>query len=213
MLRAIQPELLDGLPPEHPDALGNRRDLRRLNQLMGNHRWIARTLDRHLRPREYALELGAGQGELTQQLFRRGLRADALDRWPRPAGWPAALAWHQADLQTFDAYDHYPVVFGNLIFHQFDDAQLAALGAQLRRSCRLIVACEPARRKSSQVAYRLLAPLLGFNRVSRHDGHVSIAGGFVGTELPRALGFTPADWALRCRTTWRGAYHFVAIRR
>lgn len=213
MLRAIQAELLDGLPPEHPDALHNRRDLRRLNRLMGNHRWIVRTLERHLRPWEAALELGAGQGELTLRLFRRGLRADALDRWPRPIGWPAALAWHQADLESFDSYDRYPAVFGNLIFHQFDDAQLAALGARLRRSCRLIVACEPARRKSSQLAYRLLAPLLGFNHVSRHDGHVSIAGGFIGTELPRSLGLTPDAWTLRCSTTWRGGYHLIAIRR
>ena len=31
------------------------------------------------------------------------------------------------------------------------------------------------------------APLLGANHVSLHDAHVSIAAGFLGDELPRAL--------------------------
>jgi len=38
----LQAELLDSLPPDHPDALHNRRDLRLTNALMGNSRWFQR---------------------------------------------------------------------------------------------------------------------------------------------------------------------------
>lgn len=213
MVRSIQPEILDSLPAEHPAALHNRRDLRIVNALMGNSRWVLRTLRAHVRPGDRVLEIGAGLGELGQRLSAAGLRADGLDRWPRPPAWPSTLAWHQSDAHEFSAFDHYSVFVGNLIFHQFNSDELARLGARLRESGRLIIACEPARRRFSQVAYTLAAPLLGFNRVSRHDGHVSIAAGFVAEELPQLLGLQRPDWHLACTTTPRGAYHLVACRR
>ena len=39
-----------------------------------------------------------------------------------------------------------------------------------------------------------LAPLFRANRVTLHDAHVSIAAGFRGDELPRALGLDPAQY-------------------
>jgi hypothetical protein len=213
MLRTLQPEILDSLPPDHPDALHNRRDLRLVNRLMGNHRWLARTLPPLLRPGDTALELGAGTGELGLRLAAAGVPVDGLDRWPRPVHWPAAQQWHSADLRTFPGYGAYAAVFGNLIFHQFSDDDLASLGAILRHHARIVLACEPARERMSQLAYGVIAPLLGANHVSRHDGHVSIAAGFLGDELPRALGLTPADWDCRCTSTTFGAYRMVAIRR
>ena len=148
--RTLEPELLDSLPPDHPDAIHSRRDLRLVNQLMRNHRWLTRTLPPLLRPGELALELGAGTGELGLRLAARDVPVDGIDFWPRPAAWPPARAWHSADLCSFSGYDAYPVIVGNLIFHQFSDDQLAALGAVLRRSARVIIACEPARHKFFQ---------------------------------------------------------------
>jgi hypothetical protein len=213
MRRQVQPELLDSLPPNHPDALHNRRDLRLTNRLMGNHRWLARTLASLLRDGEQVLEIGAGEGEFARRLAATGVEIDGLDRWPRPAGWPADRAWHQVDLQTFSGYDRYEVILGNLIFHQFSDPELAGLGRRLRQSARVIAACEPERRRLSQVIFARLAPLLGANRVSLHDGHVSISAGFRDDELPRLLGLDPADWTCRCSTTPLGAYRLVALRR
>jgi hypothetical protein len=212
MQRILEPELLDSLPPNHPDALHNRRDLRLTNLVLGTHRWLERTLPRLLRPGEPTLELGAGTGELGRRLHRAGVPADGLDMWPRPAGWPTHRAWHVADLRTFAGYADYPVVFGNLIFHQFAGDELAKLGGDLRRSARLVVACEPARRRVSQVLYRALAPLFGANRVSLHDAHVSIAAGFRGDELPRALGLARPGWTITCTTTLLGIQRMVARR-
>jgi len=213
MPRSLQPELLDSLPPDHPAALHNRRDLRLTNRFMGNHRWLLRTLPPLLRPGEAALELGAGTGELGLQFARRHVPVDGLDLWPRPPTWPPAGAWHSADLKNFAGYSGYAVVFGNLIFHQFSDHDLAGLGARLRQHARVILACEPARRRLSQIYYRVFAPLFGANYVSLHDAHVSIAAGFRDDELPRVLGLNESEWDCRCTTTLLGAYRMVAIRR
>lgn len=213
--RVLQPELLDSLAPQHPDALHSRRDLRILNRIMGNHRWLNRTIAPLLRAGERALELGAGTGELGPRMATRGVAVDGLDLCPRPAEFPAGHAWHVGDLRTFGGYDRYSLVFGNLIFHHFNDTDLAALGQSLTRyrDLRVIVACEPMRRQSSQTLFATLGPLFGANRVTLHDAHVSIAAGFVGDELPRALGLAPAEWDYRCQTTLIGAYRMVAIRR
>jgi hypothetical protein len=213
MLRRLQPELLDSLPADHPDALHNRRDLRLTNRVLGSHRWLTRLLGRRLAAGVVALELGAGTGELGESLARRGVNTDGLDLWPRPARWPAARAWHVADLRAFAGFGAYAAVFGNLIFHQFTERELRTLGDRIRRTTRLIVACEPHRRRLSQVLYRALAPLCGANHVSLHDAHVSIAAGFRRDELPRALGLATDEWEISCTTTMLGSYRMLATRR
>ena len=123
MQRTVQPEILDSLPPDHPDALHNRRDLRVINRVMGNFRWLLRSL-RSLRTEgDAVIEVGAGTGELGRLLLAQGIPVAGLDLWPRPAGWPDARDWHTADLRAFDGYDRYPVVVGNLILHQFSAAE------------------------------------------------------------------------------------------
>ena len=213
MRRTLEPEILDSLPAGHPDALHNRRDLRVVNRVMGNHRWFGRKLPPLVRTGETVLEVGAGTGELGARLATARINVDGLDLWPRPAGWPAAGAWHVADLRHFAGYAGYPVVIGNLICHQFSEADLAALGTEFCGHARVILACEPARRRRWQFLYALLAPLLGANYVSRHDGRVSIAAGFRGDELPRLLGLTAAEWDWHCTSTTLGGYRMIAIRR
>jgi hypothetical protein len=212
MIRTLQPELLDALPPEHPDAQHSRRDLRIINRIVGNHRWIARKLPTLLRAPERVLEVGAGTGELGRQLAARSIAVDGLDLWPRPPHWPAARGWHVSDVRTFTRFADYAVIVGNLIFHQFTDGELYALGAKLRRTARVIVACEPARRRTSQALLRAFGPLLGANLVTRHDAHVSVAAGFRGDELPRILGLIGDDWSISCETTALGSYRMVALR-
>ena len=213
MPRQHQPELLDSLPPHHPDAVHSRRDLRIINRILGSHRWFARTLPSLLGAGETVLELGAGTGELARHLIARGLAVDGLDLWPTPVPWPAGRRWHRADLRAFDAFASYPVVIGNLIFHQLTDAELAALGRALQAGTRVIVACEPARRKISRRLFRRLGPLFGANPVTLHDGCVSIDAGFQRDELPRLLGLDPRTWDVRCTTTALGACRMVALRR
>jgi hypothetical protein len=213
MNRACEPEMLDSLPHDHPDAVHNRRDLRIINRIMRNRAWFQRTLPRVLQPGERVLEIGAGMGEMAMRLNQAGVPVDGLDLWPRPAAWPAGREWHVADLKTFGGYGAYPAVIGNLIFHQFNEAELAELGERIRRTARVVVACEPERKRFFQTVIAKVGPLLGANHVTLHDARVSIAAGFLGDELPRGLGMTEDEWDYSCITTALGASRMVAIRR
>lgn len=212
MHRTVQAELLDSLPPSAPDAVHSRRDLRRINGVMGNGNWLRRTLPGVIRNGERVLEVGAGDGTLARRLWPQVPRCDGLDLCPRPPDWPFADRWHQVDVTRFDGWDAYRVVFGNLFFHQFDDAALAEVGSRIRAHTRVFVASEPLRNRRFQFLFSLLCPLIGANRVTRHDGHTSIAAGFLGDELPRLMGFAAEGWSWNIQTTALGAYRLVVRR-
>jgi len=80
VIRALHPELLDTLPAQNPSAIGSRRDLRRLNNLMGHARIIARSLKKIFpnEPPSRILEIGAGDGQLLLRVAR------LLHRWIKP---------------------------------------------------------------------------------------------------------------------------------
>ena len=213
MERTLTPELLDSLPHEDPAALHSRGDLRKINRLMRTEPWFVATLAGGLRPGERVLELGAGMGELGRKLIAAGIQVDGLDRRPRPADWPAERAWHEVDLLEFDGFGGYAAVIANLMLHHFTDEQLGELGRKLRSGPRMVCACEPARSRVNQFWFRILAPFLGANHVTRHDAHVSIAAGFRGAELPRTLGLSEPEWRIRCQVGLLGAYRMAAVRR
>lgn len=215
MRRRLEPELLDSLPPTHPDALHSRADLIRLNQAMGNPSWFQQVVAGRCRPGDRVIELGGGDGTLSANLRRVAPRVGfhAIDRVPAPAGWPADARWHQADIRAFGGWRDYDVVIGNLILHHFDDDALRALGTAIRPHARLLVFNETCRRRRFQWLWAVAAPLKGANHVTRHDGRVSIAAGFRGDELARALGLEPDRWDWRVTETGLGAHRLVAERR
>jgi 2-polyprenyl-3-methyl-5-hydroxy-6-metoxy-1,4-benzoquinol methylase len=211
--RRLEPEILDSLPPEHPDALKSRRDLRVINRVMGNARWFRSALSGRVRPGERVLELGSGTGELARHLRPVAPLIDSIDRVPPPPTWPASARWHQADIQDFAGWNDYPVVIGNLILHHFTDEALTTLGAAIRPHARLLVFSEPTRKRFNQHFWDFITPLVGAHPVTQHDGSVSIAAGFRGNELPLALGLDPKLWQWRVTSSWLGACRVIATRR
>lgn len=209
MPRTLTPELLDSLPPDDPAAIRSRRDLRLINHAMGNPRWWRRALGRitpHVAARP-GLELGAGDGALARA---HGL--DALDPTPPPADWPAALRWHQTEVQTFNHWPDYDLVVANLFLHHLDDDSLRALGTRIAPHARAVLACEPHRRPGPPRVFTWFCALIGADPVTRHDGPASIRAGFAGDELPRLLGLAPPAWRIQVSTTRRGAYRMIAER-
>ena len=213
--RRIEPEILDSLPPDAPGVREARRDLRRINAIMGNHRWIHRVLLRYLRPGDRVAELGAGDGALALRLgdtikHTTDSRYFALDLAPSPHDWRVEdkFEWIQGDWRQTCTRCAPDVVVANLFFHHFDDAALRAGAAAFLATARVIICCEPARHHAWMRHF--LLPL-GLHPITRHDMAVSIRAGFLHNELPEALGLG-ANWHVRVRYTLFGAYEMTAIR-
>lgn len=207
--RRCTPELLDVLAPDAPEARVSRRELRRLNTLMGTPPWFERTLRHASNHRARGLEIGAGDGALAHRLASL-VHIDGLDLAPRPAAFPAGHAWHQLDVRAFRNWHDYSIVFGNLVWHHFSDGDLRRIGAAFAPHARCFLASEPHRSAWARWLFRVSARLLRLSLVTRHDGAVSIAAGFRGDELPRLLGLTHHPWRCRVTLTVRGAYRLTA---
>lgn len=213
MQRVVQPEILDALSHDDPRALANRRDLRRLNAIMGNTRWFKRRIFSQLQPDDVVLELGAGEGVLGKRCAAQRpdvRRYVAIDHAPAPTDWPPHYEWRRVDCLSLPDFNEASVICGNMILHQFDDAALRELGAKVEASAvRMLALVEPARYAMHLWQFRLLHPLLC--EVSKHDGAVSIRAGFRAAELPHLLGLGE-QWRIDTQSTWLGAYRLVAKR-
>ncbi len=204
--RRVDLEILDRLPADDPEALRSRRDLRRINALMGNVRWVERVVRRF--PQDWPLaEIGAGEGVLCRRLaVGGGRRVIGLDLAPPPVDCPG-VDWRQGDL-----FGNLPdvdagILLGVMIVHHFSVAQLAELG-RLAGRFRGVCFCEPWRAALPEVWGRLMWPVVG--RVTRHDLRVSQRAGFRPGELAGLLGV--ADWRIEESVDWRGSLRFVAWR-
>jgi hypothetical protein len=213
--RRVEPELLETYPADHPDAVRGRADLRLINAIMGNHRWIVRRLRRLCQPGWRITEIGAGDGELSLRLARSGVCSagdlHGFDLAPRPANWPAAAQWTQGDLLHEPLPDS-EVLVANLFLHHLQDEALSELGARLPASARVLIAVEPARRRRHTCSGGLLCKVARLHPITRHDLLVSVHAGFRAGELPGRLGLG-ADWrVLHDGESWLGGCRLLAVR-
>jgi 2-polyprenyl-3-methyl-5-hydroxy-6-metoxy-1,4-benzoquinol methylase len=210
MHRSVQPELLDQLAHDDPGAIGSRRDLRRINALMSNHRWLCDAATKS-KAGNALIELGAGDGILARKMAQTGNSVSALDFAPAPAALPINIEWIEGDFfDTLGACSGDTLV-ACLILHHFKNAELKRLGELIDRSgiCRLLAA-EPHRSQASLFLARTLCPFV--NPVTRHDITVSVRAGFQVGELAAALNLSSDQWRIEESTTLLGAYRFQATR-
>ncbi len=226
--RLIVPEWLDSLPVDDPRAQASRRDLRRLNSIMGHRGCFRRTLLQHLAktPPKRLAEIGAGDGT-----FLLALASQLRGQWPgvevtlvdlHPVVTPKTLEAFRsigwvAKVEVVDVFDWasrcdpFDVVMANLFLHHFPDNALRSLFQLLSSRAKLFMSCEPRRSNVGIAASRLLG-LIGCNDVTRHDGPVSVRAGFRGTELSRLWVSSPEWWMEESR---KGlfSHFFVASRK
>ena len=211
-VRVVIPELLDHLPADDPEALRSRRDLRRINFLMGNERWVCRTMRRFSsEAKRRIVEIGAGDGMLCNQLARMFPHAQlaAYDLAPRPANLDPRIIWHRGDLFKTTPPEGGGVLVANLFLHHFEGEALKALGRWMENFDALVFN-EPDRSRTPHLLGKLMHPWI--NHVTRHDMHVSIDAGFAAGELGKLLDLDPGQWRIRETSTWRGARRVVACR-
>lgn len=208
--RTVQPEILDGLPPEAAEARRSRADLRRIHTLMGNERWARGRVAREAPAGGGIVDLGAGDGHLCGALARRGFAVTGCDLVARPGALPESVTWKAGDIrQTLPGLKG-DVAVAVLFLHHFEGPALATLGHTLRGNFHTLIVCEPLRHRLALAEGTLLLPFV--NRVTRHDMMVSIRAGFLPGELPTLLGLRDGGWEWREWTTLLGALRLVARR-
>jgi hypothetical protein len=229
MERIVLPELLDVLPPRDQSALRSRRDLRRLNAIMGHSRIMARVLQKYLpaSAEPHIVELGAGDGHFLLSVAQRlhgqwpdanATLVDQLDALApeihgqfQNLGWQMRLEIAEASTWLRQSAPSTKTVISNLFFHQFDTEPLAEMLRLAAHSSRLVVALEPRRAWLPRICGRLLW-VIGCGPVTCHDGHISVCAGFSGDELS-ALWPDKKNWELLERPVGLFSHLFIARRK
>lgn len=209
--RIVEPEILDHLPHDDPAARRSRLDLQRVNFLMGNERWVLRTLRKfsHLAT-DGICEIGAGDGILTGDIQHQhpSCKVTACDLAPRPSGLHEAVDWRSGDLFQ-QAPPPGGILVANLFLHHFEGDALRQLG-QMCATYKLLIFSEPERSEIAVFLGTLLHPFV--NHVTRHDMQVSIRAGFREGEIMEFLGLDRAVWRIDETSSWRGARRVIAWR-
>ena len=194
MQRIVEPEILDTLSPEEPEAKRSRADLRFINRMMGGEAWILRELKK-LAGVECVVELGAGEGCLASSI-KAGLpdvRVVAVDLIGAPELLDDGVEWVQGNVLS-EVYTVGPntVVVANLFLHHLDNEELVLLGQRVR-GAKAVLFAEPYRSGFALFWARLIYSFVG--RVTRYDMLVSIRAGFRDGELEELLsaGFEWSD--------------------
>jgi Methyltransferase domain len=237
-LRAVSRETLDVLAASDPRALRSRRDLRRINRIMGTCGIIIRgmqaTIGRCSRdPPLRVLELGAGDGSVmlrvAQELSKSwpAVHLTLLDRQALvDANTNAAFARLGWRVQTLimDVLDwvaaptplhlspRWDVIVTNLFLHHFDDIQLPEVLPVIAARCNLFVACEPRRAPLSLIASHLIGAV-GASRVTRQDAVLSVHAGFRAAELSIVWPHDFGQWQLQEHSAGLFSHFFSAARR
>lgn len=207
--RKVEPELLDSLPPDDLRAVRSRSELRWINALMGNERWILQQLKKH---RPYLtgtiVEWGAGEGKLCQKIRRHFPQHEVtgVDFLSNPFTPQHQISWRQGNLLQMDPHKDDSILVANLFLHHLTEEELLSLKPWLIQAKWLIMS-EPLRKKRSHFWGKLLHPVL--HDVTRHDMHISIDAGFVPGELSKLWAELHDSWLVEEWEQWPGAYRSV----
>ena len=224
MTRILEPELLDELPATDPRAIHSRRDLRRINALMGNARPSIRFVEDFLEARVtdsplVIAEIGAGDGNVSSRvasvIARRNVVGEVflVDREPLASSPAANWKVHLVKADIFEWLEDAPrvdVIIANLFLHHFADSQLREMFRRCADRCDCFAASEPRRSSMAEWFSRRLG-LIGCNEVTRHDAEISVRAGFNGAELS-ALWPAGEQWRIREGRAGLFTHFFGAMR-
>lgn len=199
------------------------RDVGRSNALLGGRRAMVRALGRiwpSLAPSATLLDVGTGLADIPRlaraHAHARGvtLQVFGLDEAESLVG----VADEVLDGGVCGDVRHLPLADGSVdvvtcsqLLHHFEDAEIPAVLRELDRVARGWVVISDLRRSwLAACGFWLVSWPLGFHRVTRHDGTVSVLRGFTADELARhVLGATGRRAEIRrylgfrLTATWR----------
>lgn len=183
MDRRVLPEILDTAPSDAPEAMASRKDLIRINAIMGHVRYFRCALQGACfhKGRLQIAELGAGDVGLALKLatalkLKQPVAFTVVDRVDlvtnevlsqfKKLGWDPQIAQQDVFEWAQDAHRQgrrFDLILANLFLHHFKDHQLGELLHTISKLSSRFVACEPRR---SWVAY-LSASRVSLSRHAR----------------------------------------------
>lgn len=223
MVRVVEPEILDQLPPAAEAATRSRRDLARLNALMGHTRLIRKHLGEAT---GRVADLGAGDGTLLLNVLKRCGRNvrevvlvdqqrivsdNTLEAFERRGVRVTVATTDVIDWLAQQKFSDNTAILTNLFLHHFQREKLQRMLQLASEACGQFIACEPRRGTWPQLAASLVS-LIGCNHVTRHDAVVSVRAGFRDKELT-ALWPDGPHWQVEERAAGLFSHLFVARRR
>ena len=229
LTRRVEEETLDHLREDDPRAIRSRRDLRRINRIMGSLSIMNSLLNTSLvRAPSHIAELGAGDGSLLLRLAKGRARTwpgvtltlvdqqDLLSAQTRAAFSDLGWTVRAASMDVFawlERTDHlrYDAVVANLLVHHFEGDALSKLFRGISRITDCFIACEPRRARVALLGSHLVGAI-GANDVTRRDAVLSVRAGFSDRELSACW---PDDggWHLRETGARLFSHTFAAVRR
>jgi SAM-dependent methyltransferase len=225
--RSALPELMDDPALPRADYERCLRDLAAVNRLTLTHRPTLRWLDRAARglpPGQVVsiLDVACGEGDLLRAVHRwarrrgRAVLLEGLDLNPRSAEAAAAqtppgmaIAW-----RTGDVFAHVPdprpdYVVSSQFAHHLADADVVRFLRWLEAHAgRGWFVADLHRNAFAYWGFGLLATVMGWHRIVRHDGMVSVARSFRRADWQRLL----AEAAIPAETTWHPAFRWCVGR-
>ena len=229
LTRCVEAETLDHLREDDPQAIRSRRDLQRINRIMGSIVILDSLLNGSLkRPPLRIAELGAGDGSLFLRLAKRrarswpGVTLTLVDRQnllsaPTRAAF-AELGWtvHAAAMDVFawlarEDHPRYDAIVANLFVHHFDTDGVARLFHAIAQVTECFVACEPRRARVPLLGSHLVGAV-GANTVTRRDAVLSVRAGFRDRELS-ACWPNNGEWRTSETDARLFSHTFSAVRR
>jgi 2-polyprenyl-3-methyl-5-hydroxy-6-metoxy-1,4-benzoquinol methylase len=200
--RLIEPELLDHAPPA--EARRNLADLVSINERLGGHSTIRKTLRQVAQPGDHftLLDVGAASGDsgrviaqlypaaIITSLDYNAVNIEMADQ-PKLLADAFALPFRPA---SFD------FVLTSLFLHHFTDAEVTSLLASFYGIARrALLVCDLERRLTPFVFLPLARPFFGWNKITLNDGMISIRAAFRVEELRKlseAAGIPNAEVAV-----------------
>lgn len=236
--RTVSTETLDTLAAHDARAVRSRRDLRRVNRILGSRGTIIGGMRSIIErcPRDlplHVLELGAGDGSLMLRIAQEmsaswpAVHLTLLDRvalvdaatssaYSR-LGWTVqSLNVNVLDWAALPMPSHLParwdVIVANLFLHHFDNSLLRQLLLAVAARCNCFIACEPRRSRFALIGSYLIGAV-GANSVTREDAVLSVHAGFHGAELSMVWPRDHDDWQLQEHAAGLFSHLFCAARR
>lgn len=225
------PELLDGPLDDRAALVGNLRDLARVNRHLGGTDLSRRALEFLAANRDEIsmLDVGTGAADIPLELVEssrgrgRRLRVLGIDRRPEVLeaaviAVPRLAATHEIELHVADGRAlPYPdrsfdVAHTSLVVHHLEPDAAVALLRELARVARLgIVVNDLRRSRTAYLGAWLLAHLGTRNRLTRHDGPLSVRRAYTPDELSALLAAAGAKEVRRFRGPFGHRWSIAAV--